>query len=107
MMSTWSRLFVGCGVFQGGDDTVALRRIIVDKVGDFEDAAVRPFDEVESPVSASFPCQVPSASHDFVGLAQLVLSALARVDVGDVDDGFLVGVEHLHDGVECSGRSRR
>ena len=37
--------------------------------------------------------------NDVLHFADLVLGALAGVDVGNVQDGFLFGVEHLHDGV--------
>ena len=41
--------------------------------------------------------------NDVLHFADLVLGAFARVDVGNVQDGFLVGVEHLHDGVGSWG----
>ena len=41
---------------------------------------------------------------DVLNLANLVLRALARVHVGDVDDGFFLRLQHLDDFVGVGGR---
>ena len=46
------------------------------------------------------------AVHDLVHLALLVLQALTRIHVGDVDDGFECWVQHLVDDSDPAKRSR-
>ena len=86
-------------VFQRGGHPVALRRVVIDQIGDPQHAAVRRLDQLEAGRRVD---ALPLAQllDDVLHLLDLVLRALARVDVRDVDDRLLGRVEHLQDVVD-------
>ena len=94
MMSTWSRLSFCAGSLQRGGYAVALGRIVIDQVGDLQNPAVGCLHELKAGRRVG---ALPFAQFldDVFDLLDLVLRALARIDVRDVDDRFLGGVEHL------------
>ena len=88
-----------CRVFQRGGYAVALGGVVVHEVGDTQHAATGNLDELESGRGVD---SLPFAERadDVLHLLHLVLRALARIDVGDVDDGLLGRVEHLEDVID-------
>ena len=90
-------------VFQRGGNAVALGRVVIDQIGDPQDAAVGRLDELEAGRGVG---ALPLAQllDDVLDLPDLVLRALARIDVRDVDDRLLGRVEHLQDVVDVGAR---
>ncbi len=84
------------GVFEGIGDAIALAGVVVHQVGNFEDLAIGGFDPLKPGLRVS---TLPFAQFldDVLYLADFVFGALAGVDVGNVQNSFLVGVEHRHD----------
>ena len=79
-----------------GRDPLPFARVVIDQVGYPENPAVVRLDQLE-PGSRIGALPVAELLDDVLDLADLVLGALARVDVGDVDDRLLVRVEHPQD----------
>ncbi len=75
-------------------NAVALHWIIVDQVGDPQHPARWRLDQLKSGRGIG---ALPFAqlAKDVLDFLDLVLGALSRIDVGDVDDGLLGRVEHL------------
>lgn len=84
------------GVFQGSGNLIPFAGVVVYEVGDLEDRAVSGFYELKSGLGIG-ALPFPQFLKDVLHLADLVLCALAGVDVGNVQNGFLFGVQHLHD----------
>ncbi len=91
-------------VFERGGHAVALAGIVIDQIGDPQHAACvyttwGPLDKLEAGRRVD---ALPLAQRldDVLDLAHLVLRALARIDIGDVDDGLLCRVEHLEDVID-------
>lgn len=86
-------------VLERSGHTVALRGVVIDEIGDPQDTAVGPLDELEAGCGIN---AVPRAQHldDVLHLPHLVLRALTRIDIGNVDDGLLVRVENIEDVID-------
>ncbi len=82
------------GVFQGGGVAVALGGVIIDQIGDAKDAASRRLDQLEAGRAVG-PLPFAQRPNDVLDFFDLVLGAFARIDVRNVDDRFLGGVEHI------------
>ena len=96
MMSTWSRLFFCAGSFSAAETWSRLVGIVIDQIGDPEHAAIGRLDQLEAGRGVG---ALPLAQllDDVLDFLDLVLRALARIDVRDVDDRLLGRVEHLQD----------
>ena len=94
MMSTWSRLFFCAGSLSAAATRSLLDRIVIDQIGDPEDTASGRLDELEA---ARRIGSLPLAQFldDVLDLLDLVLGALPRIDVRDVNDRLLVRIEHF------------
>ncbi len=75
-------------IFQRGGHAVALGGIVIDEVGDVKDPAVGRLDQLESGGGVG-PLPGAQLLNDVLHLLYLVLRALARIDVRDVDDRLL------------------
>ena len=84
------------GVFEGGGNLIALVGVVIHQVGNFEHPTVRGADQLE-PGGGVGALPFPQGFDDVLDFFDFVFGALAGVDVRDVQDGFLFGVEHLHD----------
>ena len=83
-------------VAEGGLDLVALGRVVVHEVGDFDHGAVGQFHELETRFRIG---ALPFAElfEDVLDLLDLVPEGFPRIDVGDVDDGLLLRIQDLDD----------
>ena len=80
-------------VLQRGGDAIPLGAVVVDQVRDAQGPAVRRPDQLEAGGGVG---ALPLAQRldDVLHLPDLVLRALARIDVGDVDNSLLGRVQH-------------
>ena len=85
-----------CGVLQRGGNPVALGGVIINQVGDPQDAAFRRLDQLEAGGGVG-PLPFAQFLDDVLDLPDFVLRALARIDAGDVNDRLLGRVENVED----------
>ena len=81
-------------VLQRRGHAVPLGRIVIDQIGDTQNPPVGSLDQLETRGGIS-PLPGAQRLDDVLHLLDLVLRALARIDVGDVDDRLLRRVQHL------------
>ena len=92
-------MFFCAGVFQRGGNAVAPGGVVIHQVGDTQDAAFRGFDKLESCRGVD-PLPLAQCLDDVLHFPHLVLRALARIDIRDVDDGLLGRVEDVQDVID-------
>src|SRR3546814_7583265 len=88
-------------VFKRGGNAVPLGCIIVHKVGDAKDAAIRRLDQLE-PGGGVDALPFAKLLDDVFDFLDLLPGAFPRIDVGNVDDCFLGWVQHGKDVVGIS-----
>src|SRR5690625_913631 len=83
-------------VFKRGAHPVTLTHFIINKVSDAQELTRRGPDELEA---RNWVDALPFAEFfdDVFHFPDLVFGAFVALHAGDVDDGFLVGVEHVED----------
>ncbi len=89
-------IFAGFRRLERRDDAVPFRGIVIDQIGNLDDPPGRRSDQVKTGLQVD-ALPVAEVVHDVLGLAVLVLQALARVDRGDVDDRLDRRVEQRRD----------
>ena len=92
-------MFFCAGSFSAAETRSRLVGIVVDQVGDAQNAAFRGFDELESCRGVD-PLPLAQCPDDVLHFPDLVLRAFARIDVGDVDDGLFGRVEDVQDVID-------
>src|SRR5581483_1136234 len=90
-------------VFQRGRYPVAPGNVVIHEVGNAQDAAARNLDKLE-PGLLVHALPFTQGFDDVLHLPHLVLRALARIHVGDMDDSFLARIEHLEDVIDVGTR---
>ena len=86
-------------VFERGGHAVALGGIVIDEIGDSQQAAIGALDTLEAGRRVD-ALPFTQRLDDVLHFPHLVLRALARIDVRDVNDGLLGRVEDVEDVID-------
>ena len=83
-------------VLQGGRHAIALGRVVVHQVGNTQQPALKRPHQLEAGRGVG-ALPIAQLLDDVLDLPDLVLRALARIDVRDVNDRLLARIQHLQD----------